>query len=227
MLDIDDRRALEDRHALLGRCPRLAPHQIEWVQMQVGIVAQRAVIQRRIQQVAQRVFFDPVHDIAHAARLGGIAIGLERGHVARLPGRLQMAVLEIAGDAVACHALFDNALAAPAQIPYERLDVAAGHTVQVFLQPGLAGQAAGDLAAVAPGRAPADTMRLEQSHVVAALGQLQRGCHAGEAAPDHGHIDPAIFCQRHIRSRLDNRGRVIRAGIGGRALSHGRSRPAR
>jgi hypothetical protein len=66
------------------------------------------------------------------------------------------------------------------------------------------------LAAVAPRRTPADALRFEQHHRVAALGEFQRRRHAGIAAADHAHVGRGVLRERRRWRRPDDAGFVIR-----------------
>ena len=68
-----------------------------------------------------------------------------------------------------------------------------------------------DLPAIAPRGAPADALGLEQRHLVAALGQLQSGREAGEAAADDGDVDGKAARQRRALGPL----------VGGRGIIGG------
>ena len=56
------------------------------------------------------------------------------------------------------------------------------------------------LAAAAPGGAPGDALALEQHDLVAALGEVQRGRAAGDAAADHAHVRRGFALRAHPRS---------------------------
>jgi hypothetical protein len=48
------------------------------------------------------------------------------------------------------------------------------------------------LTAIAPGRSPGNAIRLEQSHVIASLGQMKHGGYAGKSPANDDHVD-ALF----------------------------------
>ena len=73
------------------------------------------------------------------------------------------------------------------------------------------------LTAVAPGGAPADALGLEQHHVGAARGEVQRGGEPGVAAPDHADAGARLAVQRGELRSLVRGGGVIRGHVAGGA----------
>ena len=63
-------------------------------------------------------------------------------------------------------------------------------------------QTGNDLPAIAPRRAPADRLRLQQNDGCAGFGRIQSRRTAGNAAADHGKVDTSV-----ARERLGNEGR--------------------
>ncbi len=184
------------------------------MQVQVAQVLQRAQVQRAVQVLAHRLAVEHLHLLAHAAPLGFVGEGLQFGHVRRLHGRVQVAVLEVAVDGIAFDPLLDDVVAAKAQLPDEIVHVIAQALAHLFAHGLVTRQAAGDLAAVAPAGAPADTVGFDDGHLQAALGQFHRAGHAGEAATDDHHVD----LDRALQGRV--LGGVVQAGgvVGGAAL---------
>ncbi len=103
-------------------------------------------------------------------RLQPVVVMLEVPEVPLLDGNIEIAPLEITADAVSCDALTNDFVTCPAQLAEQFLDIAA----VMFRDRVLAGDAADELAAIAAGRAPADATRLDDVHLVAALGEAER-----------------------------------------------------
>ncbi|MNP25569.1 hypothetical protein D3C76_1183830 [compost metagenome] len=107
-------------------------------------------------------------------------------------------------------------MAAPAQVPDEVVDLGPYMTAHLLAHGSIAGKAAGDLAAIAAGSAPADLVGLHQRHLVAAFGHFHSRGDAGEAAADDGDIDVHLAFQRGIGGLLvEARGVVGRRTLGG------------
>ena len=83
-----------------------------------------------------------------------------------------------------------------------------------FLQTFLAADAADELPAVAPGRAPADPVCLEDSDLVAAFRQVQGRGNAGETGADDAHVAAACAPQRRVGGGYIRRCRVIGLAVG-------------
>ena len=73
--------------------------------------------------------------------------------------------------------------------------------------------AGADLTAVAPRGAPADTARLEQDHVVAALGQVERRGQPGITAADDADIRTLLAFEFRTIFDADRCGRIVAVGI--------------
>ena len=175
---------------------------------------QRAQVQRALQVLGHAIAVQQLYLLAHAAPPG---LGFECAqlvHVRGLHGRVQVAALEVAVDVVACHALLDHLVPAPAQVPDEVIDLGTQAVAHLRAHGFVARQAAGDLAAVAPAGTPADAVGFDDGHLQATLGQLHRRGHAGETAADDRHI--------HLYRALELRvlGVVVEGGavVGRRAL---------
>lgn len=76
-------------------------------------------------------------------------------------------------------------------------------------------EAAGDEAAVSPGRPPADAIAFEQHNGRAPLGKPQRRRQAGQAAADYTNVDFKIAPQGRARLTGARRARVIAIDVGG------------
>ena len=100
--------------------------------------------------------------------------------------------LQVAGDGVAGDQVADQGAGFFGEVPERAGAGLAGGLLQPVLVLALAGA---DLAAVAPRGAPADAVRLEQDHVEAGLGEVQRGGEAGVAAADDGDVGGGLALQ--------------------------------
>ena len=179
------------------------------MQVHVAGVLDRAVVQVAFQVLTHALGIEQ-GDLAAQATAHGLLVGcFQLGHVHRLHRRVQVAVLEVALDAVLGNAALDDLVTAPAQVPDEILDLAAEGLAHLLVHGPFAGQAAGDLAAIAAGGAPADLVGFDHRHLEAALGQLHRRGHAGETATDNGHIDLHRALHRRVIGLMVERGGVV------------------
>ncbi|MCY1363473.1 hypothetical protein D9M69_502380 [compost metagenome] len=187
------------------------------MQVHVAGVLDRAVVEVALQQIAHLVAVEQADLVAHATVHRLFVILAQAGHVRGFVCGVQVAVLEVAGDAVFFHALPDDLVPAPAQVPDEIIDFITNGAAHLFAHGFIARQAAGDLAAIAPGGAPADLVGLDDGYLVAAFGQFHGAGYAGEAAADDGDVDADAPLQARVVGFLVERGAVI----GGAALGGG------
>ena len=103
--------------------------------------------------------------------------------------RVQVAVLEVAVDAVFGDPGLDNLLAAPAQAPDKIVHFRAQRFVHLLAHRLVARQAACDLAAIAAAGTPADLVGLYKGDLEAALGQFHRTGHTSETAADDDDVN--------------------------------------
>lgn len=189
--------------------PGFAEAQIQRVQVQVAGVLDGAVVEVAFQQAAHLGPVQQADFVAHAAAQRFFVIGAQARQVAGLVGRVQMTVLEVAGDGVFFHPLLDDPVSAPAQVPDEIIDLVAQFAAHLLAHGRIAGKAAGDLATVAPGGAPADLVAFDDGDFQAALGQFHRAGNAGEAAADDHHIHLMAALQGRVVGFLIQGGAVV------------------
>ncbi|MCY1407211.1 hypothetical protein D9M71_225020 [compost metagenome] len=202
-----------------------AQAQVERVQVHVAGVFQRTQVQVALQVLAHAGLVEQSHLVTHAASLGLVAKGTQLVHVRRLHGRMQVPVLEVAGNAVLVDPLLDDLVAAPAQVPDEIVDVVTQGGAHLLTHGLVARQAAGDLAAVAPAGAPADAVGFDDRDLEPAFGQFHGAGDTGEAAADDHHIDADLALQHRVLGRIIEAGGVVRGTALGRAfeIGHGSS----
>ncbi|MNL36202.1 hypothetical protein D3C87_1582720 [compost metagenome] len=186
--------------------------------MHVAGVLDRAVVEVALQQVAHLAAVEQADFIRHATPYGFVVILAQALHVAGLVSGVQMAVFEIAGDAVFFDALLDDLVTAPAQVPDEVVDFLAEGAAHLFAHCFIARQAPGDLATVAPGGAPADFMAFDDGDFQAFFRELDSGGDAGNTAADDHHVDPVLALQGRVIGVLVEGGGVV--GIAA-LLGHG------
>ncbi|MND96124.1 hypothetical protein D3C80_884040 [compost metagenome] len=216
MDDLQHFAVLEDQRTEAFGCAGLADAQVERVQVHVAGVLDRAVVEVALQQVAHLAAVEQADLVAHATVHRLFVILAQAGHVRGFVRGVQVAVLEVAGDAVFFHALPDDLVPAPAQVPDEIIDFITDGAAHLFAHGFIARQAAGDLAAIAPGGTPADLVAFDDGDLQAFFRQLDGGGHAGEAAADDHHVNPVPALQRRVIGVLVEGGGVV--GIA--TLSH-------
>ncbi|MCY1537092.1 hypothetical protein D9M68_725770 [compost metagenome] len=113
----------EDQRPQAGGGLGLADAQVERVQVHVAGVLDGADVEVGVQVAAHAGGIQQGHFVAHAAAHRFFIGGLQLVHVRGLHGRVQVAVLEVALDAVLGHAVLDDLVAAPAQVPDEVVDL--------------------------------------------------------------------------------------------------------
>ncbi len=197
-------RLLVQRRAGRAGRPRQAKRIVQGVKMAAAAVEEAADIGAARHQLMHLGLLDqPRVAVAPAFPLLQLLGGLP--HVAPLEGSVEIAPGEIAGDGMALDPLPDDRLGFLGDQPQPQGVLGADPAGQ----PGKAGGvAAADLAAVAPRGAPADPRRLEQHHLVAALGQLERRRQAGVAATDDADIGVDLAPEPRMLGRIVDRGRV-------------------
>ncbi|MNM71052.1 hypothetical protein D3C81_827040 [compost metagenome] len=218
MDDLQHFAVFEDQRTETFRRPRFADAQVERVQVHVAGVLDRAVVEVALQQVAHLAAVEQADLIAHAAPHGFVVILAQILHVARLVSSMQVAVLEVAGDAVFLDPLLDDLVSAPAQVPDEIVDFLADGAAHLLAHGFIAREAAGDLATVAPGGAPADFFAFNDGDFQAFFRQLDGGGDAGETAADDHHVDAVLALQGRVIGVLVEGGGVV--GIAA-LLGHG------
>jgi hypothetical protein len=124
----------------------------------------------------------------------------------------QGAWLEIAADRVLCDPLPHGRLGLLRQLPEQTRALEPERPLELNHIDPLSGE---HLAAVASGRACPDPRRLQQHHVIAALGQMQRRGGAGEAAADHAHVGIDRAGEPRMRCGRIGRGGVVGSGMAG------------
>ncbi len=205
-----------DRHTqALGRGGQ-TEQVFQGVQVQPIGVAPAAVVTLAADAPAQRVALQPLQAGA-AVALGEVApIGLQ-GHGAFGRARdEQGAVLRISLDGVTLQALAHQLHG----VGGERPDAARGVEPELRLDGRhLAGQPGQHLPAVTPRSHAAHALRFEQGDLKAALGQLQRGAHAREAAAHHAHLRALQAAQRGAWRSAGHRSLVVRSRAA-QALQH-------
>ncbi|MNG07939.1 hypothetical protein D3C84_912650 [compost metagenome] len=127
--------------------------------------------------------------VAQAAALGLVMEATQLIHMGGFHCRVQVAVLEVAVDAVPGDPGLDNLLAAPAQTPDKIVHFRAQRFVHLLAHRLVARQAAGDLAAIAAAGTPADLLGLYQGDLEAALSQFHRTGHTSETAADDDDVN--------------------------------------
>src|SRR5690606_2014527 len=214
--DIQHFGMLEDqRTQAFGRLG-LANAQIERVQVHVAGVLDRPAVQVAAQLRTHPGAVEQRYLVTHATTQRLVVGGLELIHMAGLHRRMQVAVLEVAVDAVPGHTALDDLVAAPAQVPDEVVHLVTQGFAHLLAHGLVTGQAAGDLPAVAPTGAPADLVGLHHGYLEATLGQFHCRGDAGEAATDDGHVDGHAALQRRVVGLEIERRRVIgRRALGG------------
>ena len=185
--------ALVQPHAGPRRGAGEAEGEPERVQMPALAILQPADIGRRADAGAGLVAVERADRRMAVAR--GDVLGV-LGHLARVglaPRRLQMAGAQLAVDGV----VRDQALHQPRGLGGERPDPRRRRGAEAALiGADVDARAVGELAAIAPRRAPAEAVRLQQRHVDAAHRQMQRRREPGVAAPDHRHLGPGLAAER-------------------------------
>ena len=195
-------------HPQLICCPCFADAKIERVQVPIAVTDKAADESVGTQHPAG--FFTAPQFVLIRMIMpfhpGGVLFQVS--HVPRLQGGFDEAIFQITFDAILRHPVMDDVIAAPAQVPQH-----VGDAVAVFLlyfrEPV---DAVDQLSAVAPGCAPADTVRFHQRHRETPFSQRQRSCNPGKTGPDDAdiHRDTALE-HRIIRDLVDGRGEI---GIG-------------
>ena len=127
-------------------------------------------------------------------------------HVGRPQRQVEKAHLEIAVDRVLLYAVYDD-LAAFESHAVRHISRCEPEALANF--PDI-DKAVDELPAVAAGRSPANAIRLEYRHVVAALRQIQRGGDSGEAGSHDDDITTMSSEQRRIIRGVVARGRIVR-----------------
>ena len=129
------------------------------------------------------------------------------GELPRLQRSLNETAFEITINAVFLHAVVNNVVAAPLEIPQHVSDSVAVLLAN-FAQPA---NAIDQLAAISTGCAPANAVGLNERYRIATLGERQRRGNAGKSGANHADVRRfAAFEQRVIGDFID-RGSVIRA----------------
>jgi hypothetical protein len=192
--DLQHFTVFEDQRAQAFGCACFANAQVERVQVHVAGVLDGAVVELALQQVANLAAVEQAHLIAQSATHGFVVILAQIDHVARLVRRVQMAVFEVALDRIFLDALADDFMPAPAQMPDEIVHVIAQFCTHLLAHRAVAGEAAGDLPAIAPGGAPADFVAFNDGDFQAFFRQFDGSGDASETAADDHHIDlvPAL-----------------------------------
>ncbi|MNS91277.1 hypothetical protein D3C72_1253590 [compost metagenome] len=129
-------------------------------------------------------------------------------------------MFEIALNAVLVDALLDDFMSAPAQVPDEIIDLVAEFRAHLFAHRTIAGKAAGDLSAVAPGGAPADLVAFDDGDFQAFFGEFDSGGDAGEAAADDHHVDLVPALQGRVVGVLVKGGGVVGIAAFGHVSVH-------
>ncbi|MNQ37083.1 hypothetical protein D3C85_506170 [compost metagenome] len=109
---------------------------------------------------------------------------------------------------------------APAQVPDEIIDFITNGAAHLFAHGFIARQAAGDLAAVAPGGAPADLVAFDDGDFQAFFGEFDSGGDAGEAAADDHHVDLVPALQGRVVGVLVKGGGVVGIAAFGHVSVH-------
>jgi hypothetical protein len=210
-IDGDDRRLPMDRHAGGPACLGQAQGVVERMQMAALGVVQAADIARRpdtrahfgLVQQLRALVPQPVPFRLHR---------LQIVHVPRLEAGEQIALGQVAGDAMARDRIDQQALRLFGQVPQPAR----------IIRPDPAGEgcdrrvvAGDDLAAVAPRRAPADPLSLQYRDLEPAERQMQRRRQAGIAGAEHGDIGPAVPAERRIVRDRIGRAQVPAVDMGG------------
>jgi hypothetical protein len=112
--------------------------------------------------------------------------------VSFLYGDVEIAVFEVTLYSVFLNAFTNDVVPGPAQFAEYFFHILAKAPANIPLT----GNTADHLAAVATGRTPANPVRLDDMHVVAALGQMQSGRNSCEARPDNADIRSLFSQQR-------------------------------
>ncbi|MNF83305.1 hypothetical protein D3C84_656270 [compost metagenome] len=209
MDDFQHFAVFEDQCAQAFGRPRFTDAQVERVQMHVAGVLDCAVIEIALQQVAYLAAVEQADLVAHATTHRFVVILAQAVHVAGLVRGMQVTVFEVAGDAVFLDALLDDLVPAPAQVPDEIVDLIANGATHLFAHRFIAREAAGDLAAIAPGGAPADFITFDNGDFQAFFRQFDSGGDAGETATDDHHIDTMLTLQGRVISVLVEGGGVV------------------
>ncbi|MNO69933.1 hypothetical protein D3C76_607970 [compost metagenome] len=162
-----------------------------------------------MQQVAHLAAVEQADVIGHATAQRFVMVFAQTVHVAGLVGGVQVAVLEVAGDGVFLHPLLDDLVTAPAQVPDEVIDFFAEGAAHLFAHRFVAREAAGDLAAVAPGGAPADLVAFDDGDLQAFFRQFDRRGDAGEAAADDDDVDAVLALQGGVVGFVVEGGGVV------------------
>jgi hypothetical protein len=218
--DLQHFAVFEDQRTETFRRPRFTDAQVERVQMHVAGVLDCAVIELALQQVAHLAAVEQADLIAQPAAHGFFIIVAQSSHVAGFVGRVQMTVFEVALDAVFLDALLDDFMPAPAQVPDEIVDVIAEFRAHLFAHRAVAGEAAGDLAAIAPGGAPADLVAFDDGDFQAFFGEFKGRGDAGKAAADDHHVNLVPTLQRRVVGVLVEGGGVVGIAAFGHVSVH-------
>ncbi len=129
--------------------------------------------------------------------------------VPALDSHFDVAVLQIAGDPVSFNAFVDDVVTAPVHVPEHVRD-----TVAIAPEKfALAADAADYLAAIASGRPPTDSIRLDDCYRVALFRKRQRGSDTGKATTDYADIRRLVALQYGVVGLLVSRRSVIRCAV--------------
>src|SRR5471032_2903448 len=179
--------------------------------VQVARVFQRTEVQRAVQMLTHSGLIEQTDLIAHAAPLYLVVESTQFAQVRGLHRRVQVAVLEVAVNGVRIHALLDDLVTTPAQVPDEVVHLRAKAVAHLPAHGLIARQAAGDLPTIAPTGAPADPVGFDNRDLEPAFSQLDGTGNAGEAAADNHHVNADLALQGRVLGSVVEAGGVIRS----------------
>ena len=207
-----DRRVLEDPHARGFRRRGQASRVVQRMKMSAArVVESRAVALRREQRLHFGAFQESQLPIAVAI----LQLPLLRQQVRALPlldRDVHLAPVQVAIDRVPLDAIADQPQTLDGDVPHPPGILEADLLLELVLAAGIAGDR---LAAAATGGAVADPLRFEEDDPVTALGEMQGGGAAGDAAADHADVRLDLAGERGPVGRRERRMGVVRS-LGGR-----------
>ncbi|CAK0575288.1 Uncharacterised protein [Burkholderia pseudomallei] len=204
--DARDGAVLMDARAACDGRAREPERVVERMQMAAVRIEEAAEIAVRLHVLRERVALDVAQArIAEAARRF-VARAAQRVDVTRLVRGAQIAGHERAIDRMLRDPLLGDRERFEPHVPDQPDFVG----VQIRLERvDSAGEAADQLAAVAPARRPSHLRRLEDRNRMAALGEIERRRYAGQAGADHADVGIDRAFQWRMAGGVVDGGRVV------------------
>lgn len=201
-----DLAVFENRRAKPFGGARLSKAEVERMQMTVDHAQHAAEIGVRAKHLNRLISLHQAKMLA----LTGLAVMFnvlcQTVKLAVLERDFDEAILQVAFDRVLFHARFDDFVASIMKLLNFLRAKMLGEVVA-------AAEAADELAAVSPGRAPADAILFKKRNGMAALGERQRAGHAGEPASDDAYLRLVLACKWRMSRLIVPRGGVVGARV--------------